>query len=246
MNYNENFSLEPINYLCEIDQVWKVEEFRPIKEYNGAYDISNLGRIKSLNYKKRLIPKIMKVTIDTKGYCKVNLCNNSIVKNKRIHQLVAIAFLNHILCGHKLVINHKNFNKTDNRLSNLEIVSSRENSNRKHLKSSSKYTGVSWNKRNKKWMSYVVFKGKMIYLGYFTTEDEASEYYENALISIKKGKNIKIKKHTYSSNYKGVCWDKKNKKWKAQIKHNKKTKFLGLFNTEIEAYNSYKKAINTL
>ena len=61
----------------------------------------------------------------------------------------------------KLVVNHINNNKLDNRLENIEIVTSRENSNLKHIKSSSKYVGVSWcKKRNGKWHSSITFKKK--------------------------------------------------------------------------------------
>lgn len=63
------------------------------------------------------------------------------------------------------VVNHKDFDRQNNKLSNLEIVTHRENANRKHLKSTSKYVGVGWHKRIKKWQSRIVVKRKIIHLG---------------------------------------------------------------------------------
>jgi hypothetical protein len=85
----------------------------------------------------------------------------------------------------KLVINHVDFNKLNNKVDNLEIITNRKNANQKHLKSSSVYTGVCWHKPNKKWMSYISINGKSKYLGLFTNELEASEAYQKELKQIK-------------------------------------------------------------
>ena len=98
-----------------------------------------------------------------------------------MHQLVAEAFLNHKRCGMEFVINHIDFNKTNNKVENLEIITNRENSNQKHLKSSSIYTGVSWDKRYNKWRSNITVNGKLKHLGYFINELEASEVYKKEL-----------------------------------------------------------------
>lgn len=90
----------------------------------------------------------------------------------------------------KSVVNHKNFIRTDNRAVNLEIVTSRENSNLKHLKSSSQFTGVSWYKRSKKWVAMITNEGKNKNLGYFTDEKEAHNAYQNALKQINESNNI--------------------------------------------------------
>ena len=92
-----------------------------------------------------------------------------------------MAFLNHIPCGMKLVVNHKNFDRLDNRLENLEIVSNRENCNKKHIKSSSIYTGVSLEKNINKWQSKIKIKSQLIHLGYYKDEKQASEMYELAV-----------------------------------------------------------------
>ena len=73
------------------------------------------------------------------------------------------------------------FNKTNNKLDNLEIVTQRENSNQKHLKSSSKYIGVSWSKSRNKWVALIYLNGKHKNLGRFNDELEASKAYQKAL-----------------------------------------------------------------
>ena len=102
-----------------------------------------------------------------------------------------MAFLNHTPDRFEKVGNHKNFNKLDNRVENLEIVPQRENSNHKHIKSSSSYTGVHWDSRKKKWTSTIYINNKKVFLGLFTDEIKASKLYEKALnnISLFKGCN---------------------------------------------------------
>jgi len=192
MDYSKIFTLEPINYFCEFDKIWKIEEWRDIPNYEGIYKISDLGRIKSLSriiLKKRKYPsiskeKILKLGKDNRGYSNIVLCFNSKRKTRKVHQLVAIAFLNHTVCGSILVINHKNFIKTDNKKLNLEIVTSRENSNRQHIKSASKYTGVSWCNKTKKWRARIGIKFYRKHLGLFINEIDAYNAYQKALLEI--------------------------------------------------------------
>lgn len=176
----------------EKEEVWK-----DIPGYEGFYEVSNTGRVKSIKFTKTRIrkPQIYK------EYYYTFLCKNGIIKKFANHQLVAMAFLGHKPCGLTMVVNHINFNKLDNRPVNLEIVTVRENSNRKHLKSTSKYTGVHFHKQHKKWNSSIVFNGKKIDLGLFKNELEASEYYENALKAIQNNEEtIKTKHKTITLN----------------------------------------------
>lgn len=101
-----------------------------------------------------------------------------------VHQLVAIAFHNHIPNGHKLVVDHIDFNKLNNRADNIRVISNRENTNRKHLKSSSVYTGVSWFKPSNSWRSQVRVNGKQIHLGLYDKEEDAHKAYQNALKNV--------------------------------------------------------------
>jgi hypothetical protein len=159
-------------------EIWKT-----IDGYEN-YQVSNLGNVKSLNYRKTGLPMLLNPVTNSSGYYNVCLYSNGFKKIIHVHQLVAIAFLSHTPCGFKFVVNHKNFIKTDNRLTNLEIVTNRENCNLKHIKSTSKYVGVYWNKRLKKWQSQIKIKSKKIYLGLYKDELDAHNAYQNALKSI--------------------------------------------------------------
>lgn len=191
MEYYKNFSLESLFYINDEGLVCQ-EEWRDIPDYEGYYQVSDLGRIKSLSRIKMNSGKnpflrkeiMMKQNFNPKGYLSIFLCKNSEMKIRKIHKLVAIAFLNHIPCGYDLVINHKNFIKTDNIKGNLEIITARENSNLKHIKSSSKFVGVSWHKKVGKWQSRIVINKKRIHLGVFNNEIDAHNAYQNKLAEI--------------------------------------------------------------
>ena len=107
------------------------EEWRDIPNYFGLYQASNLGRVKSLERidvrGNRLKEKILKPGIDHKGYYQVGLHKNSIGKMYLVHRLVWEAFNGQIPEG--LQVNHINEVKTDNRLSNLNLMTAKENCN---------------------------------------------------------------------------------------------------------------------
>lgn len=170
-----------------------MEIWKDIIGYEGLYEVSNFGNIKSLGNNKKRKEKIRKPTLDSRGYLHIGLNKNGKCKSRTIHQLVAESFLNHKPCGLKLVVNHIDVNKQNNKSDNLEIVTNRENSNRKHLKSSSKYVGVSWYKERNKWLSFIRINGKQKYLGSFSKELDAGNAYQNALKEIKeRAENIKF------------------------------------------------------
>lgn len=133
-------------------EVWK-----DIPGYEGLYQVSDLGKIKSLNFKKSGRERLLNGCLLNTGYLQVKLSKQRISSAFLAHQIVAMAFLDHYPKSRKIVVNHINFNRVDNRLSNLEITTQRKNANRKHLISKSKYTGVSLNRTGKKWVSQVLF-----------------------------------------------------------------------------------------
>ena len=155
------------------------EIYKDVIGYEGIYQVSNLGNVK---YCKTGL--IRNYYLEKTGYYSITLRKNGIGKTRKVHQLVAESFLNHKRCGFELVVNHIDLDKTNNKVDNLEIVTNRENSNRKHLKSTSKYIGVHWNKEDKKWKSGIMINGKTKHLGYFTSELEASQAYQKALLNI--------------------------------------------------------------
>ena len=102
-----------------------MEEWRVIEDYPN-YMVSNLGRVKSLNYNKTGKERIMKQGI-SKGYCRVVLYKDAKQKKYLVHRLVASAFLpnpNNYLC-----VNHKDENKQNNKVSNLEWCTQEYNIN---------------------------------------------------------------------------------------------------------------------
>ena len=96
------------------------EEWRDVKNYEGHYKVSNLGRIKGIiiSLKGILLEENLRAFSKTKGYYTVPLYKNNIAKSYRINRLVAQAFIPN---PYNLPqVNHKNLNKLDNQVENLE------------------------------------------------------------------------------------------------------------------------------
>ena len=104
------------------EEIWK-----PIKDYEGLYEVSNLGRVKSLNYRKTGKEKILKNMKNNNGYLVVGLTKNGKRKNYLIHRLVAEAFIPNT--EGKPHIDHINTIKNDNSVENLRWVTNKENNN---------------------------------------------------------------------------------------------------------------------
>ncbi len=100
------------------------EKWVDIAGYEGHYAISNLGRIANLRGRCRILHP---TTHRTNGYSYVNLCRNGIAKSFRVHVLVAKHFLPQI--EGKLEVNHKDENKSNNRVDNLEWCDRKYNVN---------------------------------------------------------------------------------------------------------------------
>jgi hypothetical protein len=176
-----------------------MEVWKPVKDFEGYYEVSNLGRVKSL---KRIVKngkndvnikeKILKQTLNINKYLYVSLNKNGIKKNFKVHQIIAISFFNHKLNGkNNIVVDHINNIKTDNCINNLQLITNRENCS-KEKRGISFFTGVSFAKRENKWRSYICIENKFIHLGYFKTEIEASIAYKNKLNFIKNINNEPI------------------------------------------------------
>ena len=108
-----------------------MEKWKDIKGYEGYYQISNLGRIKSLprdvgsNRCKK--ETIMKTSIDKDGYEHLVLCKDGKQKHFRVNRLVAQAFIPNP--NNYPVVNHKDENKTNNDVKNLEWCTNEYNHN---------------------------------------------------------------------------------------------------------------------
>lgn len=162
-------------------EVWK-----KIPGYSN-YEASDIGRIRRSNDEKvrsgqgyRIVKAgIMNQYLHVRGYYTLT------IKRKLfpVSVLVAMAFLNHKPNGTIIVVDHKNNQPLDNRLINLQLISHRENCTKDKFRKipTSKYIGVHWHKRLKKWAAGIRIKGKSIHLGYFDDESGASKAYQNAL-----------------------------------------------------------------
>jgi hypothetical protein len=159
-----------------------MEVWKSIPNYEELYEVSSLGRVKSLPVKKSYwslrTPKEKILNPKTGSYYSVGLIKDGVNNTIQIHQLVAMSFLGHKRCGHKLVIDHINENKLDNRLENLRIVSQKFNVSRSQGENISKYKGITYDKKSDKWMCKIMIVGEKKYLGIFKTKKEAIEVYK--------------------------------------------------------------------
>ena len=164
------------------------EDFIDIKGYEGYYKINKNGDVKSLdrkvfNGKGFYIKKsqIMKPTLKKAGYYTITLHKEGNKYNVDIHLLMAYNFLNHKPSKHVLVVDHKDNNPLNNKLSNLQLISNRENCS-KDRKNSNKYTGVY--KSRGLYASQIVYKGKSLFLGRYKSSYFAHLVYRKKLINI--------------------------------------------------------------
>jgi hypothetical protein len=161
-------------------EIWKT-----VPGYEGLYEVSSLGNVRSLNYRKSGKPQERKLGIHPNGYFQLYLWKEGIRKKYDAHQLVAMAFLGHIPNGINKVVDHINENGFDNRVENLRIVSHRENiSICSSFKKNGLPTGVQYRTDRDKYQSAIMINGKLKYLGIFKTIKEASEAYKKALKEI--------------------------------------------------------------
>lgn len=150
-----------------------------IPGYEGLYQASKEGRIKKcptiINGKLQK-EKYCSLMQDSTGYHRVSITKYGDTKFIHVHVLMAMTFLNHICNGHKMVIDHIDNVKLNNKLSNLQRISHAENL-RKDRKNKIGITGVY--RSGKKYVSRISINKECLYLGTFNTKEEAREAYLN-------------------------------------------------------------------
>ena len=105
-----------------------VEEWRPVVGYEGIYEVGNLGHVRNIK-----TAGILKPILNKYGYCVVNLYKDKCegksrrITQYRLHKLVALSFLGQPEAG--LQLDHIDGDKTNNKVSNLRWVTSKENHN---------------------------------------------------------------------------------------------------------------------
>ena len=183
---HQNFSLDDLE-----GEIWK-----DIQGYDGYYQVSNLGRVKSLSrdvfygmgyYLKK--EKILKPTMRKDGYQVVGFYIENIRKLFLIHRLVATAFVKNLFNKEKVI--HIDFIKHNNNSNNLEWTNLLETAchQMSNQKSLSEFIGVSFRKKRNKWLSSIVINGKPIHIGSFKTQEEAYQ----ARCDYEKNNNIENK-----------------------------------------------------
>ena len=162
------------------------EIFRDVKDYEGLYEVSNLGNVKSLSRFRKgkngstvtVKEKILKQSFDGAGYLAVVLCENGNRANKRVHKLVAVAFLNHAKTDYEIVVDHVDNDKLNNNLNNLQLISVRENSSKDRRRKYSKFIGISYNKSLDSWKGEIQVKGNRRFTKTVKSEEEAYKLYK--------------------------------------------------------------------
>lgn len=162
-----------------------MEVWKEILGYNGLYEASNMGQIRSVprnitskdgrvTYYPQQIIKPIKIK---SGYYKVTLWKNRKPKSFGVHVLVYNSFNEVKSNGHKMQVDHINNIPSDNRLENLQLLTCRENVI-KSKKDRGIPTGV-WKKRNR-WCAKIRIGKKQKYLGSFINIEDAGLAYQAA------------------------------------------------------------------
>jgi hypothetical protein len=169
----------------EATEVWK-----DIAGFGPVYQVSNLGRVRSLDhwFYSKLIGKdvfrrgrIIAQTFTTFGYKQITIKKGQNKKTIAVHKLVYETFVGRY-DSVRFQIDHIDNDKLNNSLDNLQILTCRENSAKrsKALKKTSAYTGVSWCRYKQKWMSQIKINSKSKYLGRYDIEEDAARAYQAA------------------------------------------------------------------
>lgn len=131
------------------------EEWREVRGYPN-YQVSSFGRVKNRKH-----DRVLRKSLTSNGYEKVRLYNNGKGDTKTVHVLVARNFYPNSVGQ---CVNHKDRNKRNNSVENLEVTSYRENYHHsmKHSKKYSKYPGVSFYKKIGKWSAGITIGNDIV------------------------------------------------------------------------------------
>jgi hypothetical protein len=175
LSFREQNGLPPLRVKTVFEKI-PGEIFKEVVGYRN-YEASNLGRIISKN--KGGEYRLLNQHLDVSGYFTVGLIdNNGKLRSRKVHQIVAVCFLDHIPNGHSLVVDHINNVKSDNRVENLQLISARKNSTKDK---SNPFTGVTLDRNSNRYRARIHINGRRVHLGMFDTPEEAHGKYLEAL-----------------------------------------------------------------
>ena len=129
------------------------EMWKDIPGYERLYQVSNLGNVRSLNYNRTGEIKLLKQSTNKHEYKLVSLCKNGKTKTCKVHRLVAIAFIPNP--NNLPIINHKDEDKTNNNVNNLEWCTYEYNVNygTRNERTGESHKGKSFSEEHKKKIS---------------------------------------------------------------------------------------------
>ena len=145
------------------------EKWKSIEGYD-FYEVSDYGKVRNID-----TGRILKASVDTHGYYKVNLNIFGKVATKRIHRLVADAFIDNP--ENKTHVDHIDNNPLNNHVSNLRFATNKENQQNSKIskRNTSGVKGVCYHKGNKKWQAQITIDGIRIHLGNFDNIEDAKQ-----------------------------------------------------------------------
>ena len=156
-----------------MEEIWT-----DIPTYEGLYQLSNLDRVKSLKYGKG---RILKVHTNNWGYKQYSFYKEGVVSTKSLHVIKMMTYRGFVPNGRKIVVDHIDNDSQNNCLSNLQIITQRENQCKDRKNKTSKYSGVSLRECGNKWLAQIKINNKVKNLGLFTEEIDAHNAYQKAL-----------------------------------------------------------------
>jgi hypothetical protein len=148
------------------------------------YEVSNFGKVRNLNFGNKQYTRELKLSLRPDKRLQITLGNQGKCKRFLVHRLVAEVFLGLVPNGKEVEVDHINNDPSDNRLVNLQLLSSRENIVKYHKSIKDLPIGVYKRKNLKKFTSRIWDGKKVKHLGYFLTPEEASNAYQIELQKI--------------------------------------------------------------
>lgn len=173
-------------------EIWRTAVYDGIV-YEGLYKVSNLGRILSLNYRNTGKAELMNPSANTDGYLKVNLSKNKEKKTCKVHRLVAETFIPNP--DNLPEVNHIDEDKTNNRVSNLEWKTHRDNCN--HATRNERSAKTRTNGKLSKKVLQLTLDGKLIREWESTNECGRNGFNQGNVAACCRGER---------KTHKGFCW----------------------------------------
>lgn len=150
---------------------------------HSRYYISECGELIWSAFNKT---RVVNGRLDRFGYLKVNMSTDLLIrKTYRIHSLMKVVYMGGDTNGnYRMHVNHKDGNKLNNHLSNLELVSMEENQRHHQILNNPLGIGVTMIKRTGKYEARMQLNRKRIYIGHYKTAQQAADAYMDRFIAL--------------------------------------------------------------